>query len=551
VPARPRRSPASRAPRAGASKTRPKPLLRKQPGAGLDAHPPQVLVPLLALSRRLAEATSEDEITAALAVAIRELFPGRLFAIRLVDPRTLALTSLYARGALRSHARVSLALRRRAVARTGLSATALVERGVALVERDEPLFEACERATAVPLVSAGQLLGVVNLEYAARGPGDPHEDGALLKQLVNHAAVGVRAVRSLAEVTRLKTDLENLIQHAGALILAVDRAGVVTVWNGALVALTGHARGKAAGAPVAERVVAGDRGRLAEALRTCWAGKPVDGVPLRLVRAAGVGPGEVPVTLNLAPIRSAAGQVETVLLVGQDQTALRSAEAAAEHAERLAGIGRLVAGVVHELANPLTAVTMYAESLLDKATRAGEESDADRLRAILEGGQRIQRLARDLLAYARPGGGATEPVDLGGAVDEGLRMAKPALKESGALVERVPGTARALANRGSLVQIVVALVTNAAQAIPQGGHIRVVIESTGAEVHLLVADDGAGMSPEVEARAFEPFFTTHASTGIGLGLPIVREIVERLGGRVALVTAPGRGTTVSVALPAA
>jgi signal transduction histidine kinase len=210
-----------------------------------------------------------------------------------------------------------------------------------------------------------------------------------------------------------------------------------------------------------------------------------------------------------------------------------------------------VAGVVHELANPLTAVTMYAESLLEKATRGGETGDAERLRAILEGGQRIQRLSRDLLAYARPGGGAAEPVDLGAAVDEGLRLARPALKASGALLERVPGTARVVANRAGLVQLVVALVTNAAQAVPQGGHIRVAVEPAGREVRLVVADDGAGMADEVRARAFEPFFTTRGSTGIGLGLPIVREIVERLGGRVGLEAAPGQGTTVSVAIPSA
>jgi PAS domain S-box-containing protein len=507
-----------------------------------------VLVPLLALSRRLAEATSEGEITAALALAIQELFPGRLFAIRLVDPRTLALTTLYARGALHSHARERLALRRRAVARTGLSAAALAAGGVALVDRDVPLFAASDRANVVPLVTAGQLLGMVHLEYGPGSPGDPHEDGALLKQLVNEAAVGVRAVRSLAEVTRLKTDLENLIQHAGALILAVDRGGAVTVWNGALAALTGAARAAACGAPLAERVAPGERARLAAALGGCWAGRPADGMPLRLLRADG---SEAPVTFNFAPIRSAGGEVETILGVGQDLGPLRSAQAAAEHAERLAGIGRLVAGVVHELANPLTAVTMYAESLLDKAARAGQAGDADRLRAILEGGQRIQRLARDLLAYARPGGGSVEPVDLGSALDEGLRMAKPVLKESGAIVERVPGTARVSANRPGLVQVVLALVTNAAQAVPPGGHVRVVIEDVAGAARLVVADDGAGMTPEIRARAFEPFFTTRGSMGIGLGLPIVKEIVERLGGRVELGSDLGRGTRVVITLPQA
>jgi signal transduction histidine kinase len=97
--------------------------------------------------------------------------------------------------------------------------------------------------------------------------------------------------------------------------------------------------------------------------------------------------------------------------------------------------------------------------------------------------------------------------------------------------------------------VVLALVTNAAQAVAQGGKIEVALANDGTEAVLTVRDEGSGMPADVAARAFEPFFTTRAGVGIGLGLPIVSGIVERHGGTVALDTAPGRGTTVTVRLP--
>jgi signal transduction histidine kinase len=243
--------------------------------------------------------------------------------------------------------------------------------------------------------------------------------------------------------------------------------------------------------------------------------------------------------------------VDDVIAIGQDLTLVRSLQAAAEHAERLAGIGRLVAGVVHELNNPLTAVNMYSDALVEKLGHGGHDpADVEKLRAIQEAGQRIQRLARDLVAYARPAGARTEPVELAGVIEEAARLAKPALKERAAFLEkRVLPSPPVEGSRASLVQVVVNLVTNAARAVPDGGHVTVSLAPDGGEVRLVVEDDGAGMAPEVAARAFEPFFTTRPAQGIGLGLPIVQGIVERHGGTVALETAPGKGTKVRVTLP--
>jgi signal transduction histidine kinase len=229
------------------------------------------------------------------------------------------------------------------------------------------------------------------------------------------------------------------------------------------------------------------------------------------------------------------------------QRRLDEAEARAEHAERLATMGRLLAGVVHEINNPLTAVNMYADAL---AGRLSDPADREKAAAILAAGERIRGLSRDLVAYVRPPREPDAVHALSDLVEEALRLCRPELKGSGAKLEREDGPAAVRGKRVSLVQAVVSLVCNASAA----GEAHRVKVTTGAGPDgavLEVIDEGAGMSPEVLARALEPFFTTQPEKRLGLGLTTARIIVDRHGGRLALSSAPGRGTTATVVLPLA
>jgi PAS domain S-box-containing protein len=332
-------------------------------------------------------------------------------------------------------------------------------------------------------------------------------------------------------------------------VFVVNRCREVVVWNQALVRTTGFTKERVVGDDLLAVVPEDARAGLEDVLLRGFARETSVGYESRLLRAGG---GEARIAVNTAPLVGPSGEVEDVIAIGQDLTLVRSLQAAAEHAERLAGLGRLVAGVVHELNNPLTAVNMYSYALVEKLSLAGHDpADLEKLRAIHEAGQRIQRLARDLVAYARPAGARTEPVDLSGVVDEAARLAKAALKEHGARLQTsVAPVAPVEGSRASLVQVVVNLVTNAAQAAKDGGTVKVTLGPEAGRAVLCVEDDGPGMAPEVEARAFEPFFTTRPASGIGLGLPIVQGIVERHGGTISVDTAAGAGTRVRVSLPA-
>jgi two-component system NtrC family sensor kinase len=225
-----------------------------------------------------------------------------------------------------------------------------------------------------------------------------------------------------------------------------------------------------------------------------------------------------------------------------------------ERVERFAGLGRLAAGVVHELNNPLTVVTMYTEMMLDEARLGGAlGAEAEKLRAISDAAQRIQRFMRDLTSYARPGSDRREPVDLAELAEKAERLCKPALKEADAtVVNDFRPAGRVAGHRASLEQVVVNLVTNAAESIRGGGTITVSVAGDGGEVVLEVRDTGCGMPPDVASQCMEPFFTTQpGGKGTGLGLPIAAGIVQRHGGRIALQSEPGKGTVFTVRLPAA
>jgi PAS domain S-box-containing protein len=504
---------------------------------------------LLALSREVAVARTEEEVMAALTRALDGLFPGRHYCVRLVDPKTLALTSLYAKGKMKPAARQRLTLKRSAVQTTGLSAEALEAAGVVLVERDGCAFDGCVQALAVPLAVGGVLFGIVNLEYTPGAPGSPGADESTLFQLANQAALGVRNLRSIEELTFLKTYLEELIENANALIVVANRDREILVFNRAVSRLTGYAREDVLGQDLLKFVPELEKKRMTRVIAKSLKGEQVTNFETRIAMKAG---GDARVAVNTASIFGPSGEVEGIIAIGQDLTLLRALEQKAEHAQKLAGFGRLAAGIVHELNNPLTAITVYAESLESKlALQASDPADLEKVRRILESGQRILRFARDLITYARPSADKTEALDLAQLLDKAAQMCEPALKDANASLARAYGAVPAVEGvKGSLLQVFVNLITNAAHALEKGGTVTLTLEPTTGGVAAKVSDDGVGMNEEVRRRIFEPFFTTKPDgRGTGLGLSIVQGIIARHGGAISVDSLPGKGTTFTVTFP--
>jgi PAS domain S-box-containing protein len=510
---------------------------------------------LLTLSREAAAARTDRELVAAVVHALEVLFPGRSFCIRLVDPKTFALTAIESHGRLRSRGSQGargadrIALRRAAILRTGLSEEALRAGGVEIAERDEPILEGCQTARVVPLAAGGTLYGAVNLESRRGRSANAEADEPWLLHVANQAAQGLRNLRSIEELTFFKNYLEELIENANALIVVANRDREILVFNRAITRLTGFAREHALGEDLLSLVADVDRDQAMRVFSRSLAGEAVTNVEVRLALRSG---GEARVSVNTAPVYGSSGAVEGFIAIGQDLTLLRAMEERAEHAQKLAGFGQLAAGIVHELNNPLTTITAYSDNLIERLSRAEHDpGDLEKLRRIRDAGQRILRFSRDLSAYARPSDAKTESVDLAGILDQAAQMCEPALRASGAKLERVFQPVPAIAgNKGSLLQVFVNLITNAAQALRGSGTVRLELEKSGGSVVARVRDDGCGMPDEVKARAFEPFFTTKPDgRGSGLGLSIVQGIVGRHAGGISVESQEGVGTTFIVTLP--
>jgi two-component system, NtrC family, sensor kinase len=229
-------------------------------------------------------------------------------------------------------------------------------------------------------------------------------------------------------------------------------------------------------------------------------------------------------------------------------------------AEKLASLGQIVAGVVHELNNPLTSIIAYSDYLTRKAQgRLPDESAADdieRLRRIGDAAARILKFSRDLVAYARPSTEVPGPLSLSEVIDKAVVFCEHEFAVWEIRLEReVPADLPVVRGvTGQLTQIFVNLFTNAAHAMSGGGTLRVRVRENLGENSLSVdiEDSGAGIEARDLPHIFEPFFTTKVDgRGTGLGLSIVRDIIDGHGGTVAVRSMVGSGTVFTLTLPLA
>jgi signal transduction histidine kinase len=249
----------------------------------------------------------------------------------------------------------------------------------------------------------------------------------------------------------------------------------------------------------------------------------------------------------------------------KNEAALAVAQARATHAERMQALGQLAGGIAHDFNNVLQAI-QGAVSLID--SRSGNPAAARRFsRMILEAADRGSSITRRLLSFARRGNLVPEPVDANALLHDLRDVLSHTLGSPISVqVEIAPDLPPLLADKGQLETVLVNLATNARDAMPGGGTLRLsaaadtVSEGVshpadvrpGRYLCLSVSDSGVGMDQTMLARVFEPFFTTKpVGQGTGLGLSMVKGFVEQSGGGMTIESRPGKGTSIRLWLPAA
>lgn len=222
------------------------------------------------------------------------------------------------------------------------------------------------------------------------------------------------------------------------------------------------------------------------------------------------------------------------------------------HADRLATIGELAAGVAHELNEPLSSILGFAQ-LAQKCPGLPPDAARD-IEKIVTGSLYAREVVRKLMVFARQVPARKARVNLNQVVEDALYFLEVRCQKAGARVVRelATGLPELDADASQLKQVLVNLIVNALQAMPTGGVLTIGTRATGSTVTLSVADTGAGISEEIMGKIFLPFFTTKdVSEGTGLGLPVVHGIVSAHGGAIDVQSQPGDGARFEIRLPAA
>ncbi|HVV84691.1 MAG TPA: ATP-binding protein [Kofleriaceae bacterium] len=265
------------------------------------------------------------------------------------------------------------------------------------------------------------------------------------------------------------------------------------------------------------------------------------------------------------PIRDADGQVRKVAGVVEDATRRRLIEDQVRLAQKQEAVGQLAGGIAHDFNNLLAVVLMQAAVLAETVREPKLREGVDE---IIAAAKRASALTRSLQALSRRQPAQPVLLDLGQAIAGKTQLLRRSCGADITLETRFePGLPMIYADPGMLEQVLMNLVANACEAMPGGGHLVISVRAVdvdleraalqpgagaGRHVGLSIADTGVGIAPEALPRIFEPFFTTKdAGTGTGLGLSMALGLVQQHRGWIEVDTQIGRGTTVTVLLPAA
>jgi len=234
-----------------------------------------------------------------------------------------------------------------------------------------------------------------------------------------------------------------------------------------------------------------------------------------------------------------------VLAYARDVTDRTRLRAQLAHADRLASLGTMAAGVAHEINNPLSSMALAAEML-------STQVESPLVAELRTGLDRIAAIVRDLRFFGRDDEELPGPMDLGSAIDAAERLVQHEIRPRGILVKKFGELPLVVGVPRRIEQVFVNLLLNAAHALEDkvDGHIVMTSQATAEHVTVAVEDNGAGIPAESLAVIFEPFFTTRSGGGgTGLGLSICRDIVVRTGGDLIARSTVGQGTTMEVRLP--
>jgi PAS domain S-box-containing protein len=390
------------------------------------------------------------------------------------------------------------------------------------------------------------------------------------EELISTVEQALAKVRLTREREELERRYRALAELTDVLVIGLDAGDRVALFNRKASMHAGVEPGAAVGRLFVESWIPPEDGaRMREAIALARSGRTQevetgfvdpagrdgqDGNVRVSSRAPRVAPARRRVRWHFSMARGGADEASLVYGFGVDVTERRALEKRAADAEALSAMGTLALNLAHEIRNPLNAAILQLHLLgrhVDKLAIDPEARAALQHKARIVGDEigRLSRLLTEFLELAKPRGAVREVVHFGKLVDDVLDLEQVSASARGIQVERdIAGDCAVVGDPARLKQVVINLVTNALEAMKQGGVLHVQVGLGEGQARLVVKDTGGGIPPAFLGMVFDPFFTTKEG-GTGLGLSIVRKIVDLHAGEVRIESHPGVGTEVTVLLP--
>jgi PAS domain S-box-containing protein len=369
--------------------------------------------------------------------------------------------------------------------------------------------------------------------------------------------------KTTEQLGEYRARLASIIDSSEDAILSKDLNGVIKSWNKGAEHIYGYRPEEVVGEHISLLTPSDRPDEISEILQKIARGESTEHYESVRVTKDGR---QLNVSISVAPLRNAAGDIVGASAIARDITAQKRTEGQLRQSQKMEAIGRLAGGVAHDFNNVLGIINACAEFLRDRIDPAAEPSlYVENIKKAIERGR---SLTKQLLAFSRTSAIRPRVLDLNERLREISKLLRPLLGEDVEILI-VPRSASAVveADPGQLDQIVVNLAVNARDAMPRGGKFiletgAVRFDEDFAEQHqamtagkyvlLAVSDTGSGMDEDTVSRIFEPFFTTkEAGKGTGLGLATVYGIVKQSGGHILVYTERGQGTTFKIYLPSA
>jgi two-component system NtrC family sensor kinase len=400
----------------------------------------------------------------------------------------------------------------------------------------------------VPIFRRGARIGAVNL-VTRESRQFTTADLERIESMTDLLSVSLENAELVETLRKAEWRFRTLFRAAPDAVFTVLQSGRIREANDAVREITGVEPRATVGREIVELVAESDRAPLQSALDAALAGRP-SRVEVAFQRDdhGSLSRSVVAVAMSRLP----EAEPPALLLIARDVTTEREMRRRLMEADRLAAVGELVAGVAHEVNNPLSSISAFSQLMLRDETLTASQRET--LEIITSETVRASQVIRDLLAFARRSAPIRELVDLNDVVARTLRLRAYQMTSSNIALETelCPDLPAVAGDARQLQQVCLNLVINAMQAMTPmgGGTLRLMTRTEDGKVVIDVADTGPGIPDAAKARIFEPFFTTkEEGEGTGLGLSVSYGIVAAHGGTIEAAETSSKGTTIRVTIP--